>query len=114
MLMSSTLLNFRCPEATAAAARQRAVTDGVSLSAALRSMVADYAEGRVASVQMARATSALCRELRAVGGNLNQVARQLNSGRYPGELAEVVGRLGQVVRRLHDQLGAQALPRSMR
>jgi hypothetical protein len=83
----------------------------VSLSAALRSVVADYAAGRLPSVQMARANSALCRELRAIGGNLNQIARQLNSGRYPAELAEVVGRLAQVVRRLHEQLGAQALPR---
>jgi hypothetical protein len=112
--MSSTLLNFRCSEADAAAARQRAATDGVSLSVALRAVVADYAAGRVATVQMARTSTALCRELRAVGGNLNQIARQLNSGRYPAELAEVVGRLGQVVRRLHDQLGAQALPRSPR
>jgi len=111
MPVSSRLLNFRCSAADAAAARERAAADGVSLSVALRSVVADYAAGRQPSVQMARTSSALCRELRAIGANLNQVARQLNSGRYPAELASIVARLGDLVRRLHDQLATQALPR---
>lgn len=97
-------LSFRCSARDASRARRRAAREGVPLAVALRALLSDWAAGRRPSIAIARTHEALFKELHAIGVNLNQAARALNSGRYPSDLVPIVRRLAVVTRRLRQSL----------
>jgi len=77
---SQTTLSFRCSFELATQARDRAESEGLDVSTALRSFLADYAAGRCTSPQIARACNRLAEAIRRVGVNVNQIARAFNAG----------------------------------
>jgi len=82
--MSSPRVSFRCPVQHITAARQRADSEGVSLSATLRSLLFHYATGQQPSPQLVRTSLRLNNELRRIGVNINQIAHALNAGLHAG------------------------------
>lgn len=114
MTAAATSVTFRCSAQEAERARRRAAREGVTLSVALRGLLADYAAGRMPTVLMARESEAIRKELRAIGINLNQSARSLNMGHHAPELGGQLRELVAVVRRMYGQLEAQGLVRRPR
>lgn len=103
---STTRLTFRCSTSEVEQARRRAEREGVTLSVALRCLLADYAAGRMPSVLIARTNEELRDALRPIGINLNQAARSLNAGEFPSELESILRELATKVRELVWQLDA--------
>lgn len=105
-IRSITRLTFRCSTSEAKQARRRAERESVTLSVALRCLLADYAAGRMPSVLVARSNEELRDALRPIGVNLNQAARSLNAGELPSELESILRELATKVRQLVWQLDA--------
>ena len=109
--MSTPRLVFRCSPAQAQRARKRAEQEGVKLSKVLRALLIDWLEGRQPSIPMLRAIEELRAELRAIGVNLNQMARVLNSGERPSLIAPKVEEVAALVEAVQDQLEPYHVPR---
>ncbi len=80
--------------------------DESSLSVVLRCALTDYVARRTATLDLHRSLRALLKASVAIGTNLNQATRQLNSGQYPTELAEVVYQLAEHYKALVTALSA--------
>lgn len=101
-------VTLRLPEATAAEWRRRAEAADLSLSDWLRQRVdgADAVQtGQRRQRRRLRTLTAdpeLLRQLAAVGSNVNQIARVLNSvGLTPGDHAHLLAELAAIQRELH-------------
>ena len=108
-------VSFRASPQLIAAARKRAAREGTSWPASLRALLYDYAVGRCASPSIARECVRLARQLRAIGTNVNQIARALNSQSTltPETVAQLQHDLAEVrdlVRRVHDIVLARRPP----
>ncbi|WP_051038373.1 MobC family plasmid mobilization relaxosome protein [Vreelandella jeotgali] len=102
-------VTLRLPEATAAAWRQRADAADQSLSDWLRSTVDGEAARQTGLRRQRRrlktltADPELLRQLAAVGSNVNQIARVLNSiGLNPCDQAPLLAELTAIQRELHN------------
>lgn len=101
-------VTLRLPEDTAAAWRQRADAADQSLSDWLRATVDGEAARQTGLRRQRRrlktltADPELLRQLAAVGSNVNQIARVLNStGMPPGDQAPLLAELAAIQRELH-------------
>lgn len=101
-------VTLRLPEATAAEWRRRAEAADLSLSDWVRQRVdgADAVQtGQRRQRRRLRTLTAdpeLLRQLAAVGSNVNQIARVLNSiGMSPGDHAHLLAELAAIQRELH-------------
>lgn len=101
-------VTLRLPENTAASWRQRADAADQSLSDWLRSTVDGEAARQTGLRRQRRrlktltADPELLRQLAAIGNNLNQTARVLNSvGLTPGDHAHLLAELAAIQRELH-------------
>lgn len=101
-------VTLRLPEDTAASWRQRADAADQSLSDWLRSTVDGEAARQTGQRRQRRrlktltADPELLRQLAAIGNNVNQVARVLNSiGLTPGDHAHLLAELAAIQRELH-------------
>ncbi|MDN6337243.1 MAG: MobC family plasmid mobilization relaxosome protein [Halomonas sp.] len=101
-------VTLRLPEDTATVWRQRADAADMSLSDWLRSTVDGEAARKTGLRRQRRrlktltADPELLRQLAAIGNNVNQVARVLNSiGLTPGDHAHLLAELAAIQRELH-------------
>ena len=109
--MASPRITFRCSAEHRALAERRAERESGDLSVAMRALLADYVAGRKPSLELARRFETLAKDLRAIGVNLNQATRALNSGTFPNDLVPLLRKLARVVRTLGERFADYGVPR---